>query len=166
MYHVPNGFNLTATRTLKVKFSHVQGINAIIKEVNQLAAREALKMNNSGLVAGVSDFVLTMPDNTTYHIELKIPSGRWGVKQAWFASVHSDSYFLVDSLEQFQDVIKKAVRAYVNKDLSPLIKVKREVYEWHSNNWLKYGSKIDYGNKAKLKPRLKNLVPKNFSLYN
>lgn len=78
------------------------------KTINQIIGLISQRLINMGLLAGVSDTVLTTPDGRTLFVEFKTPTGYQSKEQKIFQeSVTSTGheYHVVRSLEQFKSII-------------------------------------------------------------
>ena len=78
------------------------------KTINNVTAIVSQRMKNMGMLSGVSDTVLTLPNGRTLFIEFKTPDGRQQPNQIEFQSAVESTghkYYVVRSLEQFQDII-------------------------------------------------------------
>lgn len=72
--------------------------------------REAARLKAQGVMAGVSDLVLLLPDRKVYFIELKNPNGkgRQSPNQRWFeenVKEYGQQYVIWDSWKQVEDFI-------------------------------------------------------------
>jgi len=68
---------------------------------------EAKTLKATGVVAGVSDLILLMPNKCIF-VELKTETGKQSDKQKDFENVVSDlgfKYYLIRSLEEFKKII-------------------------------------------------------------
>jgi hypothetical protein len=71
--------------------------------------RELMKMKATGLMAGVSDLIIAIPSKVLF-VEVKDDKGRQSDKQKYFEESIKGlnlEYYLVRSLEDFQNIIKK-----------------------------------------------------------
>lgn len=69
---------------------------------------EAKTLKATGVVAGVSDLIILMPNRCIF-VELKTETGNQSDKQKDFENVVSDlgfEYYLIRSLEEFKSIIK------------------------------------------------------------
>lgn len=83
--------------------------------------REAARLKAQGVMAGVSDLVLLLPDRKAYFIELKNPNGkgRQSPNQRWFeeqVTALGYKYLIWDKwpqVEQFINAHREEVQAYL-----------------------------------------------------
>ena len=76
-----------------------------------VSKREAMKLKATGLVAGVSDLIIIQPKRCIF-IEVKLEKGRQSQQQIEFEKKVKNlgfEYYLVRSLEDFQNIIKKTL---------------------------------------------------------
>lgn len=70
---------------------------------------EAINLKATGLVAGVSDLIILMPNAKTIFVEVKVEKGVQSDKQKDFENVVialGFEYYLIRSLEQFKNIFK------------------------------------------------------------
>lgn len=80
--------------------------------VNKATALSMDKMKSMGMVNGVSDTIVVLPNKTLF-CEFKVQDGRQSEKQKEFQQIVTDlghEYHVVRSLEQFKDIINENIR--------------------------------------------------------
>lgn len=80
--------------------------------VNKAVALSMDKMKSMGMVNGVSDTIVALPNKTLF-CEFKVQDGRQSDKQKEFQQIVTDlghEYHVVRSLEQFKDIINENLR--------------------------------------------------------
>jgi len=70
--------------------------------------REGKKLKNTGVLAGVSDLILIMPNSKVLFVEVKMPNGRQREKQIKFETKINNlkhTYAIVKSLSDFKELL-------------------------------------------------------------
>lgn len=83
-----------------------------LKTVDSIIATITQKMKNMGMMSGVSDTVVVLPNKTLF-VEFKTQSGRQFDKQKDFQKTVTDlghQYHVVRSLEQFKEIIENEIK--------------------------------------------------------
>lgn len=80
--------------------------------VNKAVSQVLDKMRSTGMISGVSDTIVVMPNKTIY-CEFKTTEGRQSEKQKEFQQIVTNlghKYYIVRSLEQFKEIINENLR--------------------------------------------------------
>lgn len=82
------------------------------KTIDNIIAIVSQRMKNMGMMSGVSDTVVVLPNGKTLFIEFKTPEGYQSPNQKDFQQTVTNlnhQYHVCRSLEQFQQIIKENV---------------------------------------------------------
>ena len=87
--------------------NNIKGIIFSIPNGGSRNVAEAKKLKNTGLLAGVSDLIILLPNAETIFIEVKTDKGKQSEVQINFQKKVSEmgfKYFLVKNLEDFKNI--------------------------------------------------------------